>query len=166
MTTKTATRIISANNGKTIKVTLERGVWDEEIRLDGMLCGTKPHLVNRTEITLYDGSKKLATSESLDPLPKRHNQLAQAIKAGCVAVIGRDCFVKQGSADAIRAALAELEVENPKTPEMIAMEQADAERERIGNENMARMAAEQREREAHIGWCKRCQDYTYGDCGH
>src|SRR3990167_5930192 len=114
MTTITASRMISTN-GKMIKVTLERGTWDEEIRLDGMLCGTRTHKVDRTEIALYDGSKKLAYGDALEPLPTRHSKLDQAIKAGCVGIVGNAWFVQSATAETIRTALAELEAELPKT---------------------------------------------------
>lgn len=122
MTTQTATRTIEISSGKTIKVTIERGTWEEEIRLDGTLCGTKTHAVDRTEIALYAGSKRLAYGSALEPLPTRHSKLADAIKAGCVGIVGRELFVKPETADAIRSALEELDAENPKTAEQIAIE--------------------------------------------
>jgi hypothetical protein len=165
MTIRTSTRTLNAN-GKTIEVTLERGTWEDEIRLDGTLCGTKTIKVDRTTIALYDHGKRLAYGESLDPLPAKHSQLAQAIKAGSVGIVGNVWFVQPATAAMIRQALAEVEEENPKTPEMIAIESAEAKRERIAEENQARVTAEQKERASHPGWCKRCQSYTYGDCGH
>lgn len=122
MTTRTI-----ETSGKTIKVTLERGTWEEEIRLDGMLCGTETHAVDRTEIALYDGSKKLAYGSSLDALPTQHSKLNQAIEAGCVGIVGNEWFVKSKTAETIRTALAALEAENPKTIEQIAIENQETE---------------------------------------
>lgn len=154
-------------NGKTLKVTLERGVWDEEVHLDGTPTGTyRTYLVERTKIALYDDRKELVSGDALAPLPKQHRQLSAAVQQGCVGMVGREWFVKPATADAIRKALAELEEDNPKTARQIQLEAEAEERQRIGEENLRRMEAEQRERERHPGWCKRCQDYTYGDCGH
>jgi hypothetical protein len=165
MTTTKATRTIEIS-GKTVKVTLERGTWEEEIRLDGTLCGTKTHLVDRTEIALYQDGKMLTHGAQINPMPKQHKYLAQAIKSGSVGIIGGDWFVKADTAAQIEAAIAELEAENPKTEEMIAMEAESAERKATAERNLARMEAEERERQQNPGWCKRCGDYTYGDCGH
>jgi hypothetical protein len=163
MTTKTATREIKLTD-TTVKVSIERGTWEEEIRLDGTLCSTKTNAVDRTEIALYDGSKRLAYGKAIDPLPRKHSDLAKAIKAGCVGIVGGRWFIKSDTADAIRAALAELDAENPKTAEMTAIEQAEQERKRIGEQNMARIEAERRERNSHPGWCNKCHSYCYGDC--
>lgn len=125
MATVTKTKTISIN-GKTIKVTLERGTWVEDIHLDGWLCGTKTHAVDRTEIALYDGSERLAYGASLNPLPKRHPKLSDAIKAGCVGIVGYEWFVKSETAAAITAALAELDADNPKTDEQSSIEMQEA----------------------------------------
>ena len=110
-------------NGKMVKVTLERGTWVEDVRLDGALCGTKTHVVDRTEIALYDDrDNRLSYGSTLDSMPTRHGSLKQAIEAGCVGIVGREWFVKPHTAEAIRTALAELEAENPKTPEQTAIE--------------------------------------------
>ena len=110
-------------NGKTVKVTLERGTWIEDVRLDGMLCGTKTHVVDRTEIALYDDrDNRLSYGSTLDPMPTRHGSLKQAIEAGCVGIVGSEWFVKAETASAIRAALIELDADNPKTADQIAIE--------------------------------------------
>lgn len=125
MATTTKTKTININ-GKTVKVMLERGTWIEDIHLDGMLCGTKMHTIDRTEIALYDGSERLAYGSTLKPLPERHPKLAEAKRAGCVGIVGHEWFVKSETADTIRIALAELEAENPKTPEQVELERDKA----------------------------------------
>ena len=125
MATITKTKTIDIS-GKTIKVTLERGTWDEQIYLDGMLCGTKTHAVDHTEIALYDGDKRLAYGNAINGLPARHPKLAEAKKVGCVGLVGRDWFVKSETADLINSALTELERENPKTAAQVAIEKAKA----------------------------------------
>lgn len=126
MSTTTKSKSIKIG-AKTVKVTIERGTWDETIGLDGMDCGIKTHSIDRTEIALYDGSKKLSSGNTLSALPKQHSKLADAVKAGCVGIVGNSWFVKPETADAIRSALAELEAENPKTAEQIAIETRKAE---------------------------------------
>jgi len=104
MTTITASRMISTN-GKTIKVSLERGTWDEEIRLDGMLCGTKTHPIDRTEIVIYDASgKAVASGSGLSGLSKAYNQYNEAIKRGCIGMVGK-CYLMPDTYNLIASAL-------------------------------------------------------------
>src|SRR3972149_1252306 len=120
MTTITASRMISTN-GKTIKVSLERGTWDEEIRLDGMPSGAKTHPIDRTEIVIYDASgKAVASGSGLSGLSKAYNQYNEAIKRGCIGMVGK-CYLMPDTYNLIASALAELEAENPKTAEQIAI---------------------------------------------
>ncbi len=165
MTTKTTTRTIAFGQN-TIKISLERGTWTEETSLDGWVCGSKTHLVDRTEIIYYKDGKAVASGCSIDPLPKKHPKLAEILKAGCVACIGGNWMIKADTASAIRQALDEVEAENPKTPEMIVLEQEEIKLQQRREKALDEYQAERRERESHPGWCKRCQDYTWGDCGH
>lgn len=121
--TDTITKTI---DGKTLVVTLTRGLWDDEVNLDGHLCGVVTRRVNRTEISLFDGNKKLASGTSLEPLPQTHRLLADAVKAGCVGIVGREWFVRPNTAEAIRSALAELETMNPKSAKQIKIEEEKA----------------------------------------
>lgn len=147
-----------------VTVTLERGVYDHENRLDGMLCSTERRYFENTEIAICDASgKRLTSGSKIEPLNKKHTHYAQAIKAGCVAMVG-NAFLHPDTRDWIVNALAELEAENPKSDEQIALEAAEAKRRRIGEENLDRMAREYAERRQHPGWCDKCQSYCYGDC--
>jgi hypothetical protein len=163
MTTKTSTRTI-VNKSNKIVVKLERGTYERENRLDGMLTSTDTILVNRTEIAVYVNGSLVADADRLGGMPARHNQLKEALAAGCTNMIGGKVFVKAETASAILAALEELDIENPKTDEMLALE---AEEKRI-QERAQRMAIEaerlQWEIESHPGYCKKCHSYCYGDC--
>lgn len=126
MTTKKTERIIEAGE-MTIKVTIERGVWTEEVSLDGMATGTyNNHLVNRTTIALYNGKKLMASGSALQAMPKNHKSYKQAVDAGCNVYVGDAWFPKPSSEQAIRTALAEMEIENPVTAEMAEIVNADA----------------------------------------
>lgn len=163
MTTKTTTKTVNIN-GITVKVTVERGTWVEEIMWDGYNTGrTQTHLVDRTLITVSRDGTELTSDSSINPLPARHSQLEAAKKAGCVAMIGSS-FIKPETANIIRQALAECTAENPKTPEMITLENEAAEREEAERKAYAMRMQEQRELEAMPGYCKKCHSFCYGDC--
>jgi len=129
MTTKTVTRTWNSK-GFTFKVTVEQGIWEEERYLDGQFIGIKAHPIDKVEIALYDNNGKLLDSgREIEPLPKQHTQLAQAIKAGCVGLIGRRLFIGPENKTKIEQTLAEIKAEiGPKTEEQIKLEKdiADA----------------------------------------
>jgi len=167
MTTKT-TSTEKTMNGKTIKVTLNRGVFEEEIRLDGQLTGTKSHLFDKLEIFLFDGTKRLESGSKIDSIENhtRHPNYQNAVKAGCVGLVGRNWFVKSETENVINEMIDIVASENPITEEMITLKNQEAEKELIAKKNMEAIEKMEREQEKHAGWCKICKDWTYGDCGH
>lgn len=167
MTVKT-TKSENKVNGKTIKVTLERGTWEEEINLDGFVCGSKTHLVDRLEITLLDGNKRVDSGSKIDEMKNytRHPNYNAAIKAGCVGLIGNKWFVKAETVEIINEMIKNVEKDNPITGEMIAIKNEEMKKEMIARKNLEEIEKMDRNREKHAGWCKICEDWTYGDCGH
>jgi hypothetical protein len=116
-----ATKTISLN-GKTIKISLIRGVDDRENRLDGMLVSISREIAEYTEIVIYDASgKAIASGSKLSGLSRGYNQYDEAVKRGCKGMVGK-CYLMPETYDAIAVALAELDAENPKTDEQIEIE--------------------------------------------
>lgn len=123
----TATR--KTATGQIIDVTVERGTWDESVTADGMDIGLiKTHIVNTTTITLRDAAGKvLASASEISPLSRAYNQYAEAVKAGCVGMIGR-AYIKQTTHDLIVDAMSEADAAAPQTARQIEIETAAANR--------------------------------------
>ena len=124
MTTKT----ITTKSGKTIIVELVRRVQDKVANLDGDRFVTGREIVEYTIITVFgDNGKVIAKGSEISPLHPEVKGLRDAEMAakGAVGRVG-DAFVPQAVADQINAALAELDAENPKSAEQLAIEAAKA----------------------------------------
>lgn len=162
----TATRTINRTSGAKIEVTLRRDVIDDIAWADGYNINLGRKISERTDIcvTLPDGHKEYGERASL--LNGRYPQQAKMIAKGAYACINPRMTISKDAYEQIVAALADLDAEAGKSDEYLAIRAAEAERKARGEENERRMAAEQQERENHPGYCKRCQDYTYGDCSH
>jgi hypothetical protein len=117
MTTKT----ITTKTGKTITVEMVREVQDKVNFADGYNIIVGREIVEYTNITLRDATgKTLMTGNEIDT-PK---SIPAEMKAkGAVACIG-NAYVTQEIVDLTATALAELEAENPKSDEQIAIETA------------------------------------------
>jgi hypothetical protein len=115
MTTTTTTRTIKTPATE-IKITLERGTWEETISLDGMECGSKIHSIDRISISAFVNGQRL-DSNGLKDMPANHPQ-------GATGYLGGNWWVSAATEAMIRSAIAELEAENPKTPDQIAIETA------------------------------------------
>lgn len=125
MTTKTVT----TTSGKIIKVELVRKVQDKVSYADGYNIVVGREIVEYTNITFCDASgKTLASGKEVSKLyPQiRGSRDAEMMAKGAVAKVG-DAYVTQGNLDLIKAALAELDAENPKSAEQLAIEAAKAE---------------------------------------
>lgn len=142
MTTKT----ITTKSGKTIKVELVRNVQDKVAYADGHNIVIGREIYERTSITLYDqAGKRIAHGSEMTTL---HPKLdAKMIEKGAVARVG-DAYLPQENVDLIKAALAELDIENPKSDEQLAIEQAKVNAHARWEADLpAMMAAEAFERE-------------------
>lgn len=153
-----------------IKVSLSRGVYDETLYADGynLPAGRKV----RDSYTVVLTSKANGHSTSVFGQPGDFAFLTKPVgkvPEGAVARLG-DAYIGQVTYDVVARLIAELDAELPKSAEHVALElaaaEAEAKRKTRAEENERRMAAERKQRESHVGWCKRCEDYTYGDCGH
>jgi hypothetical protein len=119
MTTKT----ITTKTGKTIAVEMVRKVQDKVSYADGYNIVTGREIVEYTNITLRDAAGKyLASDKEIDTTS---NISAEMRSKGAVARIGQAC-ITQEIVDLVASALAELEAENPKSDEQIAIETAKA----------------------------------------
>jgi hypothetical protein len=117
MTTKT----ITTKTGKTITVEMVREVQDKVNYSDGYNIVVGREIVEYTNITLRDSNgKTLMTGKEIDT-PK--SIPAEMKNKGAVACIG-NAYVTQEIVDLVTAAFAELEAENPKSDEQIAIEVA------------------------------------------
>lgn len=160
----TATRTINRKSGAKIEITLTRDVIDDIAYADGYNIKVGRKLVDRTEIvmTTADGHKERGNAVAvLNP-----KFSAQAIQKGAYAYINPRAYLSRDAYDLVMAALAELEAEVGKSDEYRALEQAQARRLARAEADSRQMAAEQAARAQQPGWCQRCGDWTYGDCGH
>lgn len=121
-----ATKTVTTKSGKTIKVELVREVQDKVAYADGYNIVTGREIVEYTNITFYDLSGKVvAQGREMSMVHPSIPSNAKLIAQGAVARVG-DAFIPQEAVDIIAAALAELEAENPKSEEQLAIEQAKA----------------------------------------
>lgn len=158
----TATRTITRSSGAIIEVSLTRDVIDNVSYADGYNINLGRKAYERTNITVTVNGKS-AGGNRLEVLSGPADK--SLIAKGVYATAG-DALLGKHAYDAIVAALAELDAEVGKSDEYLAIERAEAARKAQGEENERRMEAEMRQREKQSGWCKKCQDWTYGDCGH
>lgn len=119
-----ATKTVTTKSGKTIKVELVREVQDKIAYADGDNIKIGREIVEYTNITFFDqAGKVVAKGREMTMLHPKID--AKMIEKGAVARVG-DAFLPQENADLIIAALAELDAENPKSDEQLAMEQRKA----------------------------------------
>lgn len=143
-----AVKTVTTKSGKTIKVELVRKVQDKVANLDGDRFVTGREIVEYTNITfLGDNGKVIAKGKEISSLyPNVFDRDAKAMEQGAVGQIG-NAYIRQDVADLINAALAELDAENPKSDEQLAIEQAKAEAHARWEADLpAIMAAEELER--------------------
>lgn len=118
-----ATKIVTTKSGKTIKVELVREVQDKVAYADGQKIVTGREIVEYTNINFYDGKKLIASGKEIGPLVGSNAK--QMAAQGAAARIGV-AAISQDVVNQIKAAFAELEAENPKSAEYLAIEQAKA----------------------------------------
>lgn len=148
-----ATKSITTPTGKIIKIDFERKVQDKVSYADGYNLVVGREIVEYTNIRLCDANNKiLGQSDRISPLyPQiKGSNDGKAMEQGAVGKIG-NVYIRQEMADIIAAALNELEVENPKSEEQLAIEAAKAEAE-------ARWEAELPERMAYEAFMRRMDD--------
>lgn len=121
MTNKT----ITIKPGTTLKIEFVRKVQDKVSYADGYNIVTGREVVEYTNFTFFNESgKSIARGRDMTML---HPKFDAAMTAkGAAARIG-DAYIRQEIADKINAAVAELEAENPKSEEQLAIEKAQAE---------------------------------------
>lgn len=120
------TKTITTNGGSSIKIEFVRKVQDKKSFSDGydMIVGRE--VVEYTDIKIYSKDGKLVDKgyELQTPLnPMFHGAM---IAQGATARVGNS-YLTQEVADMIAEAIAELETENPKSEEQIAIEQRQTE---------------------------------------
>jgi hypothetical protein len=116
---------ITTSGGTTITVEMVRMVQDKVNYSDGYNIVVGREIIEFTKITLRDAAGKCHASGSRVDMvtPTGYRNCAELITKGAVARIG-DSYVSQEIVDLVTAALAELETENPKSDEQIAIETA------------------------------------------
>lgn len=124
-----ASKSITTKSGNTIVVELERRVQDKVSYADGYNIVVGREIVERTKIKFLDRNGKLVAegNEVQKLYPKISRMDAQAMEQGAVGKVGTGAYVRQEVLDQINAALAELDAENPKSDEQLAIEAAKAE---------------------------------------
>ena len=160
----TATKSVKMDNGNIITVKLTREVSDKVAYADGYNLKTGREKYERYEISMYHAqSGKTIKANEISQLWEMSKRDMEAKKQGAVVKLG-DAYLGQKAYDVLTALILAANAEVGKSDEFIALEQAETEKERIGDENMRRMEDEQRQREKHPGWCNKCHSYCYGDC--
>lgn len=124
-----ASKSITTKSGNIIVVELERRVQDKVSYADGYNMVVGREVVERTKIKFLDRNGKLVAegNEVQKLYPKISRMDAQAMEQGAVGKVGTGAYVRQEVLDQINAALAELDAENPKSDEQLAIEAAKAE---------------------------------------
>lgn len=121
-----ATKTVTTQSGKTIKVELVRNVQDKVAYADGYNLVTGREVVERTSITLLDGNKVIAKGSEIGSLyPSISKTDRQMQEKGAVGRIG-DAYLPANIIDQIKSALAELDAQNPKSAEQAEIESAKA----------------------------------------
>lgn len=134
MTTNKHTATRKTKSGGLVEVTIERGTWDEDTYSDGWPTGTKTHLVNKKEITLFDKDGKKITSGkyvslmSADSPQARFKNYQEMIDKGAVASVG-NAYIAQDTLDLINEAIAEADANTPRTDKQAEIEDAKAAQE-------------------------------------
>lgn len=119
-----STKTVTTKSGKTIKVELVRHVQDKVAYADGYNIVTGREIVEYTNITFYnEHGKVIAKGREIEPMSG--NNAAAMAAQGAVARVG-EAAVSQQVVDQINAAFAELDAENPKSAEYLAIQQAKA----------------------------------------
>lgn len=118
-----ATKTITTKSGKTIEVELVREVQDKVAYADGQNIVTGREIVEYQNINFYDGKKLIASGKEITPMIGGNAK--QMAAQGAVAQIGKAAITQQ-VVDQIQAAFAELEAENPKNAEYLAIKQSQA----------------------------------------
>jgi hypothetical protein len=116
-----ATKTIITKSGKTITVEMVRKVQDKINYSDGYDIVVGREIVEYTNITMRDAGGKILTHGSEIDIPR---SIPDGM-SGAVACIG-NVYVTREIIDLVVAAIAELEAENPKSNEQIAIETAKA----------------------------------------
>jgi hypothetical protein len=160
----TATKTITRNSGAKITVKITRSVVDDTAFADGYNIKLGRKTSDSLDITIITPDGKKAYGWQI-------SKCGQTMQAkGAYAQVG-NAYISEDAYNEIMAAIAELDAELvAQDPEYAMLKQAEikaeANRQARAEENLNRMAAEQAAHEAQPGWCRKCHDWTYGDCGH
>lgn len=157
-------------NGTTVEIELTREVIEYEKIWEGYEMGTERQLRQRVSIVVTKNEKSMsvegenfgdfAICEKVSPMFNK-----SMYEKGARGRIGNG-YVGQELYDAICEAYAKLDTEVTKSEEYVAIENEENLKKEIGKRNMEELEKMEREQEKHVGWCKICKDWTYGDCGH
>lgn len=136
-----AIKTFTTKSGKTVNVEFVRKVQDKVSYADGWNIVTGREIIEYQNITLLDGKKVIACGRGVDKLHPGIPTNAKMIARGAVARIG-DAYIPQELVNQIESVLAELDAENPKSEEQLAIEHDKAVAK-------ARMEAEEPKRRQH-----------------
>lgn len=117
-------KTVTTKTGEKIEVELVRKVQDKVAYMDGANVTSGREIVEYTNITFRDQNGKYITDgKTIEPM--YGNNKTAMIAQGAVARIGQ-AAVTQEIVYLVNAALTELEIENPKTAEYVAIKNAEA----------------------------------------
>lgn len=118
-----AIKTLTTSSGKTIEVELVREVRDKVAFADGDNIVVGREIVEYQNIYFYDGKKLIASGKSISPMVGKNVESMR--KQGAVAQIG-NAAISQQVVDMIQAAFVELDSENPKSQEYLAIKKSQS----------------------------------------
>lgn len=153
-----AIKSVTTKSGMTIKAEMVREVNDKTANLDGDRYVSGREIYERTYITIIgkDG-KVIGRGDGIKKVDPRIPSNRDLIAKGAIARVG-DRYVGQDIYDLITGIIAELDAENPKSDEQLAIEAAIAAAK-------ARLAAEQHDIYESKMFERRMDD-PHSDLGH
>lgn len=164
----TATRTLK-NNGIEIKIERTIEVQNKVGYADGWNIDLGEEVVDRTYIEVYVHGKlhEWASEKPRVITDQARQTFRRNAPTAAYAVIGMHTYLSRERYEEIMALLAEMEAELTTAPEAQRVEEIkarDASRAQKAEAEQEIIAAEIAQRNAHPGWCNKCQSYCYGDC--
>jgi hypothetical protein len=116
---------ITTKNGNRIVIEMVRKIQDKIAFCDGLNEKTGREIIEYTEINIYDNNNNLIARGN----KVRTNIPEEMIESGAVGAVGEGAtgtYISQQTAEIIKSALAELDTENPKSDDYIAIKESQA----------------------------------------
>ena len=168
MATATRTLTNKTPNG-TIEIRIERTieVQSKVNYSDGWNVDLGEEAVDSICIEVFVNGRRYAEAYGSPYVLSAESRRRRKAPAAAYAVIGMHTYISRERYDEIMTLIAEMEAELTTAPEAQRVEEIkarDAYRAQKAEAEQEIIAAEIAQRNAHPGWCNKCQSYCYGDC--